>query len=535
VPEASRFKEQKINIQIYSTTRNVNEPQHYKIPYFYRMNTIRRQSIISTLLVFLGFGIGLFNTFFFVNKQWFTPDQYGLTRSFGDLGNMLFAFSFLGATSVIYKFYPYYNAHLKKKENDLLGWSLLLVTIAFCCLIPMAVVFKPFFIRKFSANSGQLVTWYYWFLPFGYCLLLYNVLEAYSASLKRTIITSFLKETLLRLLTSVLIILFILHYINFQTFIKLFVFLYGALALTLLLYLKSKNQLFLTLKTSTVTRKFKKKIFTLAAFVFSGVVIMTAASTFDSLSISSLIKDAPKALAVFALSSYISNIIQVPQRGVIAISVPVLSEAWREKKTDQIRRIYQRSSINLLLIGIFLFGNIWLCYEDVIQVFNMNPIYLTGKYVVFFLGLKILIDMGTGVNAQIIGTSNYWRFEFVTGIILLALIIPLNLYLVKKNGIMGAAISNLLAYSVYNTIRLIFLWKKFRMQPFSINTLWSVAAGIAIYALVYFTLNETIGWVGIVLKAASFSLTFIALSWYLKLSPDLEPVYISIRKRLTGK
>jgi O-antigen/teichoic acid export membrane protein len=499
------------------------------------MSTIRRQSILSSLLVFLGFGIGLFNTFFFVNKQWFTPDQYGLTRSFGDLGNMIFAFSFLGATSVIYKFYPYYNAHLKKKDNDLLGWSLLLVTIAFCCLIPMAIVFKPFFIRKFSANSGQLVTWYYWFLPFGYCLLFYNILEAYAASLKRTIITSFLKETLLRLFTSVLIILFILQYINFQTFIKLFAFLYGALVLTLLFYLKSKNELFLTLKTSVVTRKFKKKIFTLAAFVFSGVVIMTLASTFDSLSISSMIKEAPKALAIFALSSYISNIIQVPQRSVIAISIPVLAEAWREKKIDQIRRIYQRSSINLLLIGIFLFGNIWLCYEDVIHAFNMNPIYLTGKYVVFFLGLKILIDMGTGVNAQIIGTSNYWRFEFVTGIILLALIIPLNLFLVKNNGIVGAGISNLIAYSAYNAIRLIFLWKKFRMQPFSMNTLWSIIAAMAIYGLVFFTFGKTTGWPGILVKGSLFSILFVTITWYFKFSPDLEPVYIAIRKRLKGK
>ncbi len=499
------------------------------------MSTIRRQSIISTLLVFAGFGIGLFNTFFFVNKQWFTPDQYGLTRSFGDLGNMLFAFSFLGATSVIYKFYPYYNAHLEKKQNDLLAWSLLLVTIAFCCLIPIAVIFKPFFIRKFSANSGQLVTWYYWFLPFGYCLLLYNVLESYAASLKRTIITSFLKETLLRLLTSVLIILFILGYIDFQIFIKSFALLYGALVLALLLYLKSKNELALTLTISPVSRKFKKKIFTLAGFVFAGVVIMTLASTFDSLSISSLIKEAPKALAVFALSSYISNIIQVPHRSVIAISIPVLSEAWREKKFDQIRRIYQRSSINLLLIGIFLFGNIWLCYEDVIHVFNMNPVYLTGKYVVFFLGLKILIDMGTGVNAQIIGTSNYWRFEFVTGIVLLAMIIPLNLYLVRENGIVGAGISNLIAYSVYNLIRLIFLWKKFRMQPFSINTLWSIVAAIAVYTLVYSTTGETTGWIGIVVKGGFFSFLFIAITWYFKLSPDLDPVYLSIRKRLTGK
>jgi O-antigen/teichoic acid export membrane protein len=507
----------------------------FKIPYFYPMSTIRRQSIISTLLVFIGFGIGLFNTYFFTNKQWFAPDQYGLTRSFGDLGNMLFAFSFLGATSVIYKFYPYYKANLTKKDNDLLAWSLLVVTIAFSCLLPVAVLFKPFFIRKFSANSSQLVTWYYWFFPFGYSLLIYYILESYSASLKRTIVTSFLKETVLRLFTTVLILLFVFKYISFEVFIKSFAFLYTALVIMLLLYLKSKNELHLTLKQSRVTRKFKKKIITLSAFVFGGTIITTIASSIDSFTISSKITNGQASLGIFALSSYISNIIQVPQRSVIAISIPVLSQAWREKKIDKIKRIYQRSSINLLLIGIFLFGNIWLCYEDVIHTFNMNPLYLTGKYVVFFLGLKILIDMGTGVNAQIIGTSNYWRFEFFTGIILLALIVPLNYFLIAKIGIVGAGISNLIAYTIYNIIRLIFLWKKFKMQPFSFATLWAILIGIGLYFLVFGVFGSLQGWFGIIVKSGLFSSIFIALTWYLKLTPDFEQVMATIKKRLRRK
>jgi O-antigen/teichoic acid export membrane protein len=499
------------------------------------MSTIRRQSIISSLLVFLGFGIGLFNTFFFVNKQWFSPDQYGLTRSFGDIGNMIFAFSFLGFTSIIYKFAPYYRANLKAKENDLLTWSLVAVSIAFCCLIPLSIIFKPFFIRKFGANSSQLVTWYYWFLPFGYFLLLYNVLESYTASLKRTIITSFLKETVLRLLTAVLIILFVFNYISFELFIKCFSFLYGALVLILLAYLKSKNELFLTLNASKVTRKFKKKIFTLAAFVFGGVIITTLASSIDSFTISSKITNGQAALGIFALSSYISNIIQVPQRSLIAISIPVLSEAWREKKLDKIQQIYKRSSINLLLIGLFLFGNIWLCYEDIIHTFNMNPLYLTGKYVVFFLGLKILIDMGTGVNAQIIGTSNYWRFEFLTGIILLTLIVPLNYFLIGKIGIVGAGISNLIAYSVYNLIRLIFLWKKFGMQPFSINTLWAILLALGLYFLVYWSLGYKSGWYGIIIKSFIFSISFIALTYFFRLTPDFDQLLEVLKKKLKRK
>ena len=86
------------------------------------MSQIRRQSIISTIIIFIGFAIGFFNNLFFTKTGWFSPDQYGLTRSFFDFSQIIFAYSFLGLSSVIYKFSPYYRAHLKDEEIDLLSW-----------------------------------------------------------------------------------------------------------------------------------------------------------------------------------------------------------------------------------------------------------------------------------------------------------------------------------------------------------------------------------------------------------------------------
>ena len=44
---------------------------------------------------------------------------------------------------------------------------------------------------------------------------------------------------------------------------------------------------------------------------------------------------------------------------------------------------------------------------------------LQGFSAFILLGLTRVIDLGTGVNAQIIGTSTSWRFELVSGAILL--------------------------------------------------------------------------------------------------------------------
>jgi O-antigen/teichoic acid export membrane protein len=494
------------------------------------MSQIRRQSIISTIIIFIGFAIGFFNNLFFTKPNWFSPDQYGLTRSFFDFSQIIYAYSFLGLSTVIYKFTPYYRAHLKDEENDLLSWALLFSVIGFLLFLAGGIIFKSFFEQKFSLNSKMLVDYYYWIYPFGFSLLIFTILESYCWSIKRTVISNFLRETVLRLLTSALILLFIFKIISYDTFIKLFACLYGILVLILFIYLKQKNQLHLTFKVSKVTRRFKKKMLVFGLFVFAGVAISTTASLFDSLTISSKIGQA--AIGIFAFSTYISNIIQVPQRSIVAISIPVLAEAWREKKYDVIDKLYKRSSINLLLISLFLFGNIWLCYTDGIKALQLNPVFLQGKLVVLFFGLKLIVDMGTGVNGQIIGTSNFWRFEFLTGIILLLLIVPLNFFLISKIGIVGAGISNLVAYTIYNIIRLIFLWKKFKMQPFSIKTLWAILMALVLYVITYLMLQHITGWAGIFCKGILYSSLFIAVALYLNLTPDAIPVLNTLKKKL---
>jgi O-antigen/teichoic acid export membrane protein len=152
--------------------------------------------------------------------------------------------------------------------------------------------------------------------------------------------------------------------------------------------------------------------------------------------------------------------------------------------------------------------------------------------VVLFYGLKLIVDMGTGINGQIIGTSNFWRFEFLTGLILLLLIAPLNYILISRIGIVGAGISNLIAYTVYNTIRLIFLWKKFKMQPFTINTLWAVVSALAIYGVTYLAFMQIHGWWGIFCKGILYSGLFVASTLYLNLTPDALPVIATLKKKL---
>ena len=494
------------------------------------MSVIRRQAIISSLLIYIGFAFGALNTYLFTRNGIFTPEQYGLTRAFIVIGQFFYGFAGFGLASVIYKFYPYYKDNLSGKKNDLLTLALLLALFGFVITTLGGVIFESVVVKKFIAKSPLILKYYYWVFPFTFFLLFFSILEAYSWSIGQTVIPNFLREAGFRVATTLLIILFIVTGKNFDLFIKLFSFLYAISFIALLFYLIKLKEFHLVTEISRVTKKFRKKMLALMGYVYGGSLVSIGAQSVDFLAIASF-----RGLnfgAVFDFSSYLANVIQVPQRSLISISIPVLSRAWKEKDLATIERIYKRSSLNLLLVSIFLFSIIWLNYDNAVAALKLNPIYEQGKWVVFVLAFKNIIDMGTGVNSQIIGTSTSWRFEFFSGIILLILAVPLNIILVKEYGIIGSAWSNFAAYFVYNLIRIIFLKRKFNLLPFTKQTGWVLLHGAACFSIVYFLLKPLDGWIGIVLRSVVFVLLYGITAVLFRISPDVKPVVDTFKKRL---
>lgn len=500
------------------------------------MSTIRRQSIISTLLIYAGFLFGAINTYLFTQKGMFdasfTLEQYGLTRVFIVTANFLYGFASFGLAAVIYKFFPYYKDNLKEKENDLLSICLVLALIGFVLTTAAGIFFEPLIVRKFSSKSPLLVQYYFWIFPYLFFYLFFSILEAYAWSLKKTILPNFLKEAGFRISTTVLIVLFLAGGINFPLFIKLFSLLYAIVFFVLLWYLVRIKKFNFTLTISRVTKKFWKKMGTLMLFVYGGLIIQVTAQSIDSFTIASYVKDALTYLAVYDFSTYVCSLIQAPQRSMIAISIPILSQAWKDKDFPTVQKVYSRSSLNLLMVSLFIFLLIWLNYDDVIDTFGLNPLLKAGKMVVLLWSLKYIIDMGTGVNAQIIGTSIFWRFEFLSGVVLVLLAVPLNIILVKRMGIEGAAWSSLIAFTIYNIIRLQFLWRKFRMHPFSINTFYVLLHALACYAVCYLLFNGMNGFLGMALRSSVFVVLFVVTAFQFKISPDIDPVWKTVKKRL---
>jgi O-antigen/teichoic acid export membrane protein len=496
------------------------------------MSTIRRQSIISSMVVYFGFVLGFVNTYLFARG--FTEEQYGLTGTFIAIANIMYSLANLGTIQLTYKYFPYYQDNLPPDKNDQFTWSLMVNLMGFVMVMLGGLIFKDLVVKKFGTNSPDLITYFYWIFPFGFGLTIYSLLESFAWQFNKTILTNFLREVQFRLLTTILILFTLAGIItSFDLFIKIYALTYLVIAGVLMAFLFYKKKIHLHFSVSRVTKKFFKKIITFMTTMWAGGLIFNLAQVFDTLVIAAVLPEGLKFVGIYTLAQNISSLVQAPQRAVISASLGPLSRSWKDKDYDRIKRIYSRSSINQLIFAVGMFVLIWINFTDGVLTFKLKEGYLLAKPVFLYIGIMRVIDLGTGLNSQIIATSNFWRFEFTSGLILLGLGLPLNYLLTKEFGIVGTAASNLIALSVYNIVRYTFLYRKFNMQPFSVKTIYTIFLGGIAYLICHLLFEHYMGFQWLVIRSLVFILIYAAGVLLLNLSPDVRPVLQTIAKRFT--
>jgi O-antigen/teichoic acid export membrane protein len=488
------------------------------------MGIIQKQGIKSSIFIMIGFVIGAVNLLVLF-PMFFSKNDQGLVRAMIDIGATLSVFCTLGTLPVVYKFFPFYNHYLGPKKNELPFLTLIINLIGFGLMMWIGWENKDFIIRKLG-KSPSLATYFNYVYPYTFFLLIFYWLEAFAWGLQKGVLTNFLRETAVRILTTVLILAVGLKWLNLDQFILLFSGIYVIPTLILIYNLSTSHEWsFRSFKISSVTKRLKWKMLNFALFVFAGQFFNLLARTNDTFMIVGLrgLSDA----SIFAIATYVSAIMEIPQRSLNAISIPVLAKSWKDKDFANIKHIYHKSVSNLLAIGLLLFGLIWLNIENLVAFLNWISHNQGGGYdalvpIVFIMGLAKLIDLATGVNGQIIGTSNYWRFDFFTNLFYIVLSIPLNFYLITNYSLIGLAYSNLAALTLYNSVRFLFLYKKFDLQPYTLKHGLFLIISMILMFLIYIIPSTSNFVLNIAIKSSFYGFGFYGLLIWINPAPELK-------------
>ncbi|HEX5553882.1 MAG TPA: oligosaccharide flippase family protein [Chitinophagaceae bacterium] len=491
------------------------------------MGIVRKQSIHSSLFIYLGFVIGAFN--FWLLPHILTTEQFGLVRVLISVCTLLAGLCSLGSLQVITRFYPYYNTQGKKHKNDLLGWALILGIIGFAIMVILTQVYKGLVIRKFEGKSPLFIDYFYLIYPFTFFILFFGIYERIAWSRQFTVLSSFLRETGVRLFTLIIVILLAVHWINFNYFISWYSLQFGVVFLVLFAYVTIRKGTHITVIPSETTRQLYRQMGTYAAYIFGGGLFMLVEQYFNTILLGSRVS--LDAAGIFDIASFIATFLLVPKRSIQAAASATIARAWKEDDTGRIDRIYRKSSATLLISGILILGLIWLNIDHLFDLYR--PEYRAGKYVVLFIGLANLIDLATGLNYDILVNSKLWKLHFIVSVCMVAFFLPVTYFFVKAYGMMGSAYGILISLGAYNIVRSIILWWKFKMQPFSLKSLLILVTGVVAYFIAADILPVFHNiFMDIIIKSLVFLLLFATAVLGARLSDDVSELYAAMLVRL---
>jgi O-antigen/teichoic acid export membrane protein len=445
------------------------------------MGIVIRQSIISTIISYVGVLIGYVSLLYLFPK-FMSLEQIGLLRTIQDAAILFSPFAQFGLTQSIFRYHPQLVKN-QKTSASFISLMLLLSLVGFFLFLMVFEIFETPTLAYFQDNAKEIIQYSYLVIWLTLIMLLTSVLETFSRAVLKTTIPNLLKEVVIRLLLISLAFFYFKGIITFEQFIIGSVLSYLLCLLILLLFLISTGDLKISFGFGELDKPIMKEMFLYSILSFAGMAGMILIGKVDSIMVTALI--GTKANAIYTTAFYMATVIEMPKRALSQLAMPLIARAFEKNDLKEIETLYTKTAINQFIIGALLLIGIWINLDTVFYFMPKKEAFEAGRWVVLFIGLGKLVDMLFGPSSEIIVLSKHYKFNIVLIVILAGIVIVSNNTLIPAFGITGAAIGAASALIIFNSVKYIFIYVKFGLQPFTVNSLKVLAIALLTLLLSY--------------------------------------------------
>ena len=442
------------------------------------MGNVKKDTLRITLISYVGLGLGYLNkAFLFIILL--TTQEIGIINLLITSGLFFAQLSNLGAIYVTWRFFPFFRDEGKKNYGFLL-LNFLIVTCGSLFFTLLFFLLKAPINAYFMDKSPLFVTYAWWVVPVGIGHVFFLLFENYMRGLFKNVLPVFMQDIVLRLLTTLLLVLYALKIFSFELFLVLLMLSNLIPALVLCIYLIKKKEFYFSLKSITIPKRFRSIILHFSLFSYVNTLATIIVVTMDAVMIGGMIGLA--AVGIYTSMVQITSAMLLPFRAMTRVSSPIVAKLWKEKNIPGLQAIYQKSSGVGLFIGLSSFLMLWLPVKELFSF--IKPEFQTGIPVLFFLLIGRLVDMYCGLNGVIFATSKKYKYDLVFTVFLCFGIYGLNYFLIKGGyGISGVGFATGVIYVCYNLARSIFIYWAYGLNPLHwrqlllfLNALWVIAA-----------------------------------------------------------
>jgi O-antigen/teichoic acid export membrane protein len=441
------------------------------------MGVVLRQSALASVWNYLGLALGYLNMLvLFPNIL--GAEKFGLIRVIISTSMILAQFGELGLSNTVIKYFP----HLEDREkghHGFFNWILRIGLILSAILVVLLFIFKPVIISQFGKGNISLTDYYYSIILISVTSVVSEILFGYARAQMKNVPPVFIKEFFLRLLQTGVISAFYLNYLDFDGFILTFAIAYGIQAVLIIGYLYYRKLIVFSKRVTLNSKVALKELYSFSGFMVLNKLPNTALNNVDVIMLGAMTNF--ENAGIYSIALFLANVVAVPARTIHQISTPLLAKYFKNNNIREIEKLYKQTSINQLIICGTLFSLIIGSFHLITSILKFDDVEDLFT-VTFLLGLSKLFNVATGINGGIIVQSRYYKWSFIWNLISLITVIGLNYILIPKYQIVGAALGTAISIIILNTMKLIFVKIKIKIQPFNSKTILIVL----IFSLLHF-------------------------------------------------
>jgi len=361
-------------------------------------------------------------------------------------------------------------------------------------------------------------------MPLTFFTVFFNIFDSYLRACYSSVIGSFSKDFLQRILILIVLTFYSIQFIDFQIFIFLYIAVTCLPTIILLIYIILQKEWHIKPIRGFMSKELRTEMIKLGTYSIlaggAGAVVLYI----DAIMVNSMLGE--EKTGIYSIAFQIGTIILIPARSLYRIMTSIVAEAFKKDDIKEIASLYKKSCNNQLAIGLLLFIGIVVNINNIMQLIPQE--YATGKNVILILSFGYLIEMATGINQVIISNSKHYKYDTFFVFLMVGVVIISNLIFIPIYGIIGSAIATATTVVIGNVLRFLLLFLKFKMQPYDINTIKIILVAL-LSILPNLFIPELDKYIDIFIRSSVTGGIFIFLLLKLEATPDLNK---KIRKNL---
>ncbi len=492
------------------------------------MGVIQKQSLQKTVLNFVGVFIGMISILFVYSLD---NDIYGYAQFLLGASSLLVPVASIGLIPTVIKFFPKYS-----EKEDRIGALFSLVLVLAVLGVSIFLFFTWLFRDPFIAfleslqMDGELVRSNLWIiLVLTIALVIIDLATAHASNYHKVVVPSFIKEFAYKLYLPVLVLVYVFRGLDNLAFANGILAFYILAAGAMIFYLYRLRAIRIS-RPSFLNSNTRKSMFSYMGFGSLNSIGNSLASRIDSIMITIMLSTASAGLYFKVL--FIANVIGIPSRALSSIASPIVSETWEKNNLEEINKLYQRSSLNLFLVGCFLFVFIYYALDGLVSISADPSSFENAKSIFVFLASAKLIEMISSISAGVLSYSAKYRYNLLFVLLLGIANVIFNYYFIGEFNVVGAAMATALSITLFHLFRMGFIYFEYKMHPLSTGLFKSFVIASVGFLIAYGIPELSNPFFNSVLKCSVASVVMAGLFYYLKVSMDVNSLIKSSISKL---